>query len=620
MSTPADCVQHQSSANAGCVGCEPLDDRRVKRGSVAGALAASLVTATALTSGVARAEDPAPPPAAAAPAPTPTAAAPASVPAAPASAAPAPPPAPKTAIDSLPGSPRPLGPSLSPEAPPVPAAPGGRAPSFGAPTDVDAWSFRLGGKISGYQSIGFGNRPTPAGDGQASTPLHVPPRITGRTPFATGGQLTLNLSYGTAIIGGFVTYSINTVGKEYAGYYQASAGAAANSAFVLFTPQSLGALRLQVKAGAFVESYAGVGQWGWGVLGPLLGTRGYGEVVTAEYDLSSDFRLFAAHGLFAVPGVPEFFVRGSYTGWNETGVSTMMQHGHIGLNYKGKYVVKLHAANAAGTDERKFLATGDPLVRIEDIPECQPDRPAHCDTAPRDGRIDIFAIESQTFLNQWGHVGVAAAYYNLVTAGAVHDGVWWTVDWTQGARETTNNYLGLHSGGTGKFFAISAQYDFSLASVLWHPQPFDGRGPDVRVAIAGIYHQTLSTDEEAYDKARGVKGKFEKPHGYQFGLDLEYRMLPWLSSTLRSYGTYRNPSTKPSVDSSLNSNGVTQVGGRGRFATYSITPGLSFRTDWQAPERIEIAYTRFFYSDFTDANPAYPYDKDVVTVGAQVSF
>jgi hypothetical protein len=144
--------------------------------------------------------------------------------------------------------------------------------------------------------------------------------------------------------------------------------------------------------------------------------------------------------------------------------------------------------------------------------------------------------------------------------------------------------------------------------VLWHPAPFDGRGPDVRVALAGLYHKTLDTEDPGYSDA----------YGYQFGLDVEYRMLPWLSSTLRTYGTLRNPSYRPIVNSSPG----TQYGGAGLgdYATVTVTPGLIFRSDWQAPERIELAYSRFFYSDFVTANPNDPRDENVVTVGASVSF
>jgi hypothetical protein len=67
--------------------------------------------------------------------------------------------------------------------------------------------------------------------------------------------------------------------------------------------------------------------------------------------------------------------------------------------------------------------------------------------------------------------------------------------------------------------------------------------------------------------------------------------------------------------------GTTYGGsGYGRYSTATVTPGLIFRSDWQAPERIEIAYSRLFYNGFADANPNDPRDENVVTVGASVSF
>ncbi|HEY8946769.1 MAG TPA: hypothetical protein VIM73_21145, partial [Polyangiaceae bacterium] len=271
-------------------------------------------------------------------------------------------PARKTAKDALPGSPRPPGSGLDPEAPATPPAPGGRAPSFGAPTDRDAWSFRFGGVINAYQSLGFGDRTAPTHEGQSETPLHTPAYTEGKRPFDNAVSLTLNLSYGNAVVGAVVDYTINSTGKEREGQYRTSKGAAANAAYVLITPEALGALRLQAKVGAVNESYAGTGQWGWGVLGPLVAVRGYGEVLTGEYDLSSDLRLFFSHGVLAVPNVPEFFVRGNHASWGETGTSTLGQHAHLGLSFRGKYNVKLHAVNVTGTDERTALAPSDPTA------------------------------------------------------------------------------------------------------------------------------------------------------------------------------------------------------------------------------------------------------------------
>ncbi|MEY2934543.1 MAG: hypothetical protein RL033_5292, partial [Pseudomonadota bacterium] len=61
-------------------------------------------------------------------------------------------------------------------------------------------------------------------------------------------------------------------------------------------------------------------------------------------------------------------------------------------------------------------------------------------------------------------------------------------------------------------------------------------------------------------------------------LQLDYQMLSWLSAPLRFFGEDR--------DSQF-----------GRYRVYSVSPGLSFRTNWQSTDRIELIYTRRFYSN-----------------------
>src|SRR5688572_22313872 len=87
------------------------------------------------------------------------------------------------AVAALPGSPRPIGVGLSPEAPHASPAAGGRAPSFGTPTKPDSWAFTLGGSIFGWQAVGFGTTPDTPAPNQVSRPLHVPALVEGRQPF-----------------------------------------------------------------------------------------------------------------------------------------------------------------------------------------------------------------------------------------------------------------------------------------------------------------------------------------------------------------------------------------------------------------------------------------------------
>jgi len=61
---------------------------------------------------------------------------------------------------------------------------------------------------------------------------------------------------------------------------------------------------------------------------------------------------------------------------------------------------------------------------------------------------------------------------------------------------------------------VSFEYDFSLARILWAPPQLHRQAPDLRVAIAGLLHFTVETDDPLYKKASG----------YYLGLETEYRM------------------------------------------------------------------------------------------------
>jgi hypothetical protein len=59
---------------------------------------------------------------------------------------------------------------------------------------------------------------------------------------------------------------------------------------------------------------------------------------------------------------------------------------------------------------------------------------------------------------------------------------------------------------------------------------------------------------------------------------------------------------------------------KGRFTTYSASLGFALHTDWQSRDRVELFYSRYFYSDFTDQNPVLPLDKETFTLGASLAF
>jgi hypothetical protein len=502
------------------------------------------------------------------------------------------------ASDAVPGSAVRPGPGLSPQAPPVPPAPGGRAPSFGAPAEKSAASFRIGGRFFGYEAIGIGRKPVNPPEGYSGTAIHAPALSTGKMPYWGGVGATLNLDYGTPSLRAYVTYYFRMNRKEYNGYYNVQQGPSFGVAYLLMTPDPIRGVRLQVKAGSFIEVYGAPHQWGWGVFGPMLGLKGYGETTTAEWDLTRSVRASFVHGILVNPGVPEDYVRGDYDAWIETGSSSWVHHAHLGFSYE-QYVLKLHYASAYGTDDRTYLNTalGGP---------------------PHDGRMDTYLVEGRWQRAPWGHVGLTAGLYNFDHASSVGNGVWWAVDWTQGSREMINKYLGPFSEGNGKVAVLSAEYNFSVASILWHPRTFSGNAPDIRVSIAAMLTRTLSTEDPLYKNATG----------YFLGIDTEYRMTENLSLTFQAYGEDRvgslhvpkriDPGT--SADSSSDASTAAYDDLIQRWRVYSLNPGISYRSNWNSLDRIQLIYSRRFYNAAVDNNGAQPLDHHMIVLGGYVTF
>jgi len=492
----------------------------------------------------------------------------------------------ETAHRMLPGAERPKGLGLSPEAPPAPPAPGGRAPSFGAPTDDNDWQLQIKGRFSGWEAVGIGRPPENPPEGYEGTPLHVPAIVQGKQPFWAGAGFSLFTTYGNAVVQGTVNYYARISGQEREGFYNPNNGPSFGAAYLTVTPEPVGNLRVQWKVGAFTEAYGGPGQWGWGVYGPLLAVRGYGETLRGEYTVSNDLRLTFAHGLISAPRFEENFARGQYTGWTEVGRSTFVNHGHAGFSYKNVFTMNAHAATAVGTDEREWLG----IVTPEEASQNTPPEPTEPELAD-DGRMDVYIVDGRYLADPYGQVGLAAAFWNFNDAFAVHDGIWWGIDWTQGGREMLNKFVGPASDGDGQLFALSAEYNLSVARLLWHPRTFDGRSPDLRITVAGMRWWVVDTGDPA----------FTNSSGFTAGTELEYQMTSWFSTRLRAYTEKRHTALGP-------------------WYASSVSPSLSFRQHWSSSDRIELWFSRHFYNSQADSNTARPLDKYIVAVGGTLEF
>jgi hypothetical protein len=494
----------------------------------------------------------------------------------------------KEAIDGVAGSSRPPALGMSPEAPPTPPAPGGRAPSFAAPTDPDSWVFRLGGRFSAWGTVGFGSSPRDPSASDEGVALHTPPRVLGTSAVYGGQAAKLDFQYGNQLLMATVSYEAQLKGPEWEGHNEAKNGARVRTAFLTVTPPAIGRSRLRFQVGAFPAHYGAPGPWGWGTLGPVFAVHGYGGIAALDHELTGNTLLSFEYGVSAVSEVPEEFVRGTYTEWPEVGVSSVVNHAHAGISFKNKYFAKLHLAHADGRNMRRWYDDDESTL---DVIEPRGD----------DGRIQVAALELRWVGDPYGQLGVTPVFYNFDNARAVHDGFWWGIDWTAGGREMSSKHLGpeTRSDGTGQIMAASAEYNFSVSRILRYPDPFDGNGRDLRVALAFMPFWTLSTDDPSYKGA----------NGYILGATVEHVLLSWLSTTYRLFGQSR--------DSTIER---THGPERGRWTVYNASMGLALHSDWQSRDRMELVYSRYFYSDFTDNNPAQPLDREAITLGASIVF
>lgn len=445
--------------------------------------------------------------------------------------------------------------------------------------------FRLGGRVSAWGSVGLGTGPTWGSQGDDGIALHAPPMTLGRGPVYGGTAATLNFQYGNQILMATASYEVALTAPEWAGYQDVENGPRLRTAFVTVTPPAIGRARTRFQVGAFPANYGAPGPWGWGTFGPVMAVHGYGGLAALDYELSPSTILSLEYGVSAVPEVPENFVRGTYTQWPENGLSSVVNHVHAGLSFKNKYFAKLHLAHADGRNMRTYLD--------DDVNTPEVERKS-------DGRMHIAALELRWVEDPYGQLGVTPVLWNFEDARSVHDGVWWGLDWTAGGREMSNKFLGPESLGTGRIMAVSAEYNFSLSRILSHPKPFDGNGRDLRVALAFLPFWTLKTDDRNYDGA----------DGYFLGATFEHVLLSWLSTTYRVFGESRDSTVV----------GVSGRQSRGRWAAYNASLGLALHSDWQSQDRMELIYSRYFYSGFTDNNPAQPLDREVFTLGASMVF
>jgi hypothetical protein len=462
----------------------------------------------------------------------------------------------------------------------LPATPFGRSPSTSKEAVLDFHGFIL---MPMRFSLLKRENPTA---GQSETALHSPPSIPQEeTRFEYTGVVPtpwvqLNFSYGNSVVAAHAIIAARDA-TDAAGLFDATKQLGVADAFVAANLSSLLNTPFEVKVGAFTGRYGAMGMYDAGRYGTVLMARTstVGVTTSIGLDLGKGFGLALEHGIgtsLGRPGsdvVPEAWNDFGYTGAQGTvgsdapkGTgSTLVNHLHAVLGYSDLAQLGLHYFTAWTQDDQ---------VTPNDV---------------HDGTIRVMGADTRFTVGRGGHLYVGGSYTKAKYAATV-SGVLQVLN-TRGGPELINEYLGPNSNGNGSLTTYGAQYDLSVARMLYGDF-FQGKSADVRLSLFG-----MGTSVKSPDPVYGGVSKLK------MGFEATYSMLSWFAASARVDHVEGDTS-----DSTKSFN--------------SFSPRLLFHTDWLSRDEFAVQYSFFQYGEnvLTRAghppvpDPAAPRDKHVFVV------
>ncbi|HWA71303.1 MAG TPA: hypothetical protein VG937_03160 [Polyangiaceae bacterium] len=455
---------------------------------------------------------------------------------------------------------------LSKSAPP--ATPFGRSPSTSKDSVLD-----FHGYILAPMNFAVLKREDPE-PGQSSTALHSPPLIPqDQTRFEYTGVIPLpwiqlNFTYGNSTVSGTAIITSRSA-TDAAGIFDATKQPGIASAFVAVNLSQAIHTPFEVKVGVFTGRYGAMGEYDAGRYGtPLIArTNTVGVTTTAGVDLGKKFQLALEHGIgsslnrpapFLVPEGSNDFADSGAEGTPSAdapmGVgTTFVNHLHGVLGYDDVAQLGLHYFTAW---------TQDDLSTPGDI---------------QDGKIGVLGADLRFTLGRGGHLYAGVAHTDLSHA-AVVSGVIEVLN-ARGGPGLIREYLGPESHGNGGITVYGAQYDVSVARLLYGDF-FKGVSPDVRLSLFGV-GAGVKSDDPDHDGVNKLK----------VGAEVSYSALSWFGVSAR----FDHAAAK-SDDSAT--------------AFNIFSPRLHFHTDWLSRDELALQYSYFNSGSDVIVRTGYPPSDD----------
>lgn len=455
---------------------------------------------------------------------------------------------------------------LPPGIPQVSALPGGFAPAYApgsAPTGE--WGADFHGFLRMPLNIGLNKRKGPVTEDQHRIVLHAAPRVPEyRDAFTYTSALAdpyaqLNFGYGNGTVDATVILQARSAATGMS-FFDASTRGGIMGVFLTFNaPKINSKFAMQSHVGAFTTRYGVMGQYDEGRYGtPLLGrTNGVGENIIALLNLGR-FSLELQQGFQGmIDAAPLGIVPGDWNDYADPNIGTgLVHHYHLGVNLGRWLTVGGHYMHAFSIDDR-----------------------ANQGTTP-DGSIKISGVDLRVTGGRYGHLYLAYSVTNAKHARSVGRVV--EVMNALGGPGLMRNYLGPNSGGTGSLMTMGAQYDLSIARLVYGSL-FEGQSRDIVLSLFGMLIDVESEDDD-YDNILKLK----------YGAEASYSLLKWFATSLRVDQVNQNLSDS---DESL-----TVVSAR-----------VIFRSAWQARDQVVLQYSRYIVGNEVYVRTGSPleYDRSV---------
>jgi len=415
--------------------------------------------------------------------------------------------------------------------------------------------FEFHGYLQPVVRLGIG-----AGEGGNGTTLHADPVAPGaawgwfdHTNTVPSPWAQLNFRYGsdvvsaTAIIG---AWSVSEA-DEAAGSFMGHAQVLFSDVYLTWTPD-VEPVKLTIHAGAFPDKYGFMSKYHQGAYGAsLIGDiYGMGATASAMFPFVGDFDVTIEGGfkgeLDKAPlGTP---LDGASENARAEEGATFAGHAHMAIRLAEHFTPAAHFIHSWSQDDRKDLPD-DPWTTANET------------QSRKDGSLTILGGDLRVDGGRFGYLYLGASHVIGQHANSLTNLV--KVINTGSGADFNRHFWGFESDGNGTLTLAGLQYTLSLGTLLRHPMPFWGVGPDLILDLFGMYGWATS---DAPDRADRNMVKFGTQATYSFsklmaaGLRIDY-VAPDMSDRHRS------------------------------FAIFS--PRITFRSDWTTRESLTIQYSYY---------------------------